>query len=123
MESIPGVSTKLATVIVAEIGDVSQFSHPGQVVAMAGLDPSVFSSGKFTASENKITKRGSKRLRRAAYLAVICGLRKGINPRLREYYDKKKSEGKPHKVAVIACANKVLHHVYAMLKKGQPFAF
>jgi transposase len=123
LESMPGVSTKLATVIVAEIGDVSQFSHPGQVVAMAGLDPSVFSSGKFTASENKITKRGSKRLRRAAYLAVICGLRKGLNPRLREYYDKKKSEGKPHKVAVIACANKVLHHVYAMLKKGQPFAF
>ncbi|GIP33524.1 transposase [Paenibacillus sp. J2TS4] len=90
-----GVSTKLATAIVAEIGDVSQFSHPKQVVAMAGLDPSVFSSGKFTASENKITKRGSKRLRRAAYLAVICGLRKGLNPRLREYYDKKKSEGKP----------------------------
>lgn len=122
LESIPGVSTKLATAIVAEIGDASQFNHPKQVVAMAGLDPSVFSSGKFTASENKITKRGSKRLRRAAYLAVICGLRKGLNPRLREYYDKKKSEGKPHKVAVIACANKVLHHVYAMLKKGQPFA-
>ncbi|OUS67603.1 IS110 family transposase [Paenibacillus sp. MY03] len=122
LESIPGVGTKLATVMVAEIGDASQFSHPKQVVAMAGLDPSVFSSGKFTASENKITKRGSKRLRRAAYLAVICGLRKGLNPRLRAYYDKKKSEGKPHKVAVIACANKVLHHVYAMLKKGQPYA-
>ncbi|MHA7964268.1 IS110 family RNA-guided transposase [Paenibacillus sp. CAU 1782] len=122
LESIPGVSTKLATAIVAEIGDGSQFSHPKQVVAMAGLDPSVFSSGKFTASENRITKRGSKRLRRAAYLAVICGLRKDYNPRLRVYYDKKRSEGKPHKVAVIACANKVLHHVYAMLKKGQPFA-
>ncbi|MNN29046.1 Transposase IS116/IS110/IS902 family protein [compost metagenome] len=118
LESIPGVSTKLATAIVAEIGDGSQFSHPKQVVAMAGLDPSVFSSGKFTASENKITKRGSKRLRRAAYLVVLCGLRRGLNPRLRAYYDKKKSEGKPHKVAVIACANKVLHHVYAMLKKG-----
>ncbi|OBR69823.1 transposase [Paenibacillus oryzae] len=122
LESIPGVSTKLATAIIAEIGDGSQFSHPKQVVAMAGLDPSVFSSGKFTASENRITKRGSKRLRRAAYLTVICGLRKNFNPRLRAYYDKKRSEGKPHKVAVIACANKVLHHVYAMLKKGQPFA-
>ncbi|WP_028559085.1 transposase, partial [Paenibacillus pinihumi] len=83
---------------------------------------SVFSSGKFTASENRITKRGSKRLRRAAYLVVICGLRKGLNPLLRAYYDKKRSEGKPHKVAVIACANKVLHHVYAMLRKRQPFA-
>jgi transposase len=115
------VGTKLAASIVAKIGDASQFSHPKQLIAFAGLDPSVFHSGKFTASENRITKRGSKRLRRAAYLAVTCELRGDLNPRMGEYYDKKKSEGKPHKVAVIACANKLLHHVYAMLKKGQPY--
>jgi transposase len=120
LESIPGVGTKLATAIVSEIGDASQFSHPKQLVAYAGIDPSVFSSGKFVATQNKITKRGSKRLRPAMYIAVTCGLRGELNPRLREYYDRKKSEGKPHKVAVIACANKLLHHVYAMLKKGNP---
>ncbi|SEL27098.1 IS110 family transposase [Paenibacillus sp. OK003] len=121
LKSIPGVGTKLATAVVSEIGDASQFHHPKQLVAYAGIDPSVFSSGKFVATQNKITKRGSKRLRRAMYLAVTCGLRRELNPRLREYYDKKKSEGKPHKVAVIACANKLLHHVYAMLKKRQPY--
>ncbi|WP_371861792.1 transposase [Brevibacillus agri] len=47
----------------------------------AGLDPSVYSSGEFTASDNRMTKRGSKRLRRATYLAVVCGLRGGINRR------------------------------------------
>jgi transposase len=103
------------------IGNASQFSNPKQLVAYAGLDPSVFSSGKFVASNNKISKRGSKRLRRAAFLAVVCGLRGGINPRTRALYDKKKGEGKPHKVAVIACANKLLHHVYAMLKSGSPY--
>ncbi|MFE6074997.1 IS110 family transposase [Paenibacillus sp. NPDC057886] len=121
LKSIPGVGTKLATAVVSEIGDASQFHHPKQLVAYAGIDPSVFSSGKFVATQNKITKRGSKRLRRAVYLAVTCGLRGELNPRLREYYDRKKSEGKPHKVAVIACANKLLHHVYAMLKKGEPY--
>lgn len=121
IESIPGVGIKIAAAIVAEIGDASQFNNPKKVVAFAGLDPSVFSSGKFVASDNRITKRGSKRLRRASYLAVTCGIRGDLNPRMREYYDKKKSEGKPHKVAVIACANKFLHHVYAMLKNGQPF--
>jgi transposase len=123
LETIPGVATKLATCIVAELGDASQFNHPKQIVAFAGIDPSVFSSGKFVASENKISKRGSKRLRRVVFLAVRCGLRGDINPRIRAFYDKKKSEGKPHKVAVIACANKLLHHVYAMLKKGQPYTF
>ncbi|MNH96451.1 Transposase IS116/IS110/IS902 family protein [compost metagenome] len=123
LETIPGVGAKIAASIVAEIGDATQFQNAKQLVAYAGLDPSVFSSGKFTATQNRITKRGSKRLRRAVYLAVTCGLRVGLNLHLREYYDKKKSEGKPHKVAVIACANKLLHHIYAMLKRRQPYTY
>ncbi|MDQ6419102.1 IS110 family transposase [Paenibacillus sp. LHD-117] len=95
LETIPGVGTKIAASIVAEIGDASQFRYPKQLVAYAGLDPSVFSSGKFTATQNRITKRGSKRLRRAVYLAVTCGLRAGLNLRMREYYDKKKVKGSP----------------------------
>ncbi|SFB61917.1 hypothetical protein SAMN05216312_11976, partial [Cohnella sp. OV330] len=68
-----------------------------------------------------ISKRGSKRLRRALYVAVQCGLRKGVNERLKAYYDKKRKEGKPYKVVVIACANKLLHHVHAILVKGEPY--
>lgn len=33
-----------------------------QLVAYAGLDPGVFSSRRFTASSNRITKRGTNRL-------------------------------------------------------------
>lgn len=95
LQSIPGIGDKLAAAIVAETGDTSQFTYPKQLVAFAGLDPSVFSSGKFTAASYRITKRGSKRLRRALYLAVQCSLRGGANPRLKQYYDKKKKEGKP----------------------------
>ncbi|WP_253947881.1 IS110 family transposase [Paenibacillus ehimensis] len=70
MKSIPGIGDKLAAAIVAEIGDVKQFQSAKQLVAFAGLDPSIFSSGKFTATSSRITKRGSKRLRRSLYLAV-----------------------------------------------------
>jgi len=121
LQSIPGIGEKLAAVIVAETGDISQFTSPKQPVAFAGLDPGVFSSGKFTSTSNRITKRGSKRLRRALYVAVQCGLRNGANPRLKQYDDKKKKEGKPYKVAVIACANKLPHHMYAILCKGEPY--
>ncbi|WP_371410165.1 hypothetical protein [Bacillus pseudomycoides] len=48
-------------------------------------------------------------------------MRKGNNERIKVYYDKKKKEGKPYKVAVIACANKLLHHVYAILIRGDPY--
>ncbi len=103
------------------IGDARQFMNAKQLVAYAGLDPSVYSSGKYTASRNRITKRGSKKLRRAVYLAVQCGLRSGRNSRLKDYYEMKRKEGKPYKVVVIACANKLLHHVYAILNKDQPY--
>lgn len=121
LKTIPGVGDKLAAVLAAEIGDATQFAEPKQLVAYAGLDPSVHRSGKFTASRNRISKRGSKRLRRALYIAVQCGLRKGMNKRLKTCYEKKRKEGKPYKVAVIACANKLLHHIHAILVKGEPY--
>lgn len=121
LKSIPGLGDKLAAAITAEIGDARQFANAKQLVAYAGLDPGVYSSGKYTASSNRITKQASKRLRRALYLAVQYGLRRGTNSRLKYYYDKKRKEGKPYKVAVIACANKLLHHVYAILNKEQPY--
>ena len=121
VKSIPGIGNKLAAALVAEIGDVKQFEGAKQLVAFAGLDPGVCSSGQFVATSSRITKRGSKRLRRSLYLAVQCGLRKNSNSRLRAFYDKKRKEGKPYKVVVIACANKLLHHVYAILSHGQPF--
>lgn len=121
LKTIPGVGEKLAAALAAEIGDATQFEDPKQLVAYAGLDPGVHSSGKFTASSSRISKRGSKRLRRALYVAVQCGLRKGVNERLKAYYEKKRKEGKPYKVVVIACANKLLHHVHAILVKGEPY--
>ena len=45
--SIPGISFKLAGSIIAEIGDISRFDSPAKLLAFAGLDPSIYQSGKF----------------------------------------------------------------------------
>ncbi|WP_230505446.1 IS110 family RNA-guided transposase, partial [Sutcliffiella rhizosphaerae] len=121
LRSIPGVGSKIAATLISEIGEVTQFSHPKKLVAYAGIDPRIYQSGKFTASINRITKRGSTKLRQTLYTAVQCGLTNNRNAKLREYYDKKRSEGKPHKVAIIACANKLLHWIYAILKHKQKY--
>src|SRR5699024_11079056 len=116
IRSIPGIGNKIAATITSEMGNIDQFNHPKKLVAYAGIDPSVFESGKFKASINCITKRGSSRLRQALYTAVQCGLAKNRNKKLIAFYDRKRNEGKPHKVAVIACANKLVHWIHAMLK-------
>lgn len=70
IQSIPGVGEKIAATIISEIGEIERFNHPKKLVAFTGIDPSVYSSGRFTASVNRITKRGSSRLRQALFMAV-----------------------------------------------------
>jgi transposase len=132
IRSIPGIGEKIAATIISEIGEIERFNHPKKLVAFAGLDPSVFESGTFKGTYNRITKRGSSRLRQALYMAVKCAIRDcrkqkttdeilPRNKRLRAFYDKKREEGKPFRVAVIACANKLLHWIYALLKNKTSF--
>ena len=97
IQSIPGVGEKIAATIISEIGEIDRFNHPKKLVAFVGVDPSVHSSGKFTATINRITKHGSSRLRHALYQAVSCGLRKSGCNKLKAFYNKKQDEGKPYK--------------------------
>jgi transposase len=54
-------------------------------------------------------------------MAVLCGIRGSRNKKLKEFYDKKRNEGKPFKVAMIACTNKLIHWIYALLKHKETF--
>jgi len=132
IQSIPGIGKKIAATIISEIGEIDRFDNPKKLVAFTGVDPSVFESGKFTASRNRITKRGSSRLRHALFMAVRCAIRDNRkskttdeiiprNKRMRQFYDKKREEGKPFRVTVIACVNKLLHWIYALLKSKTTF--
>src|SRR5699024_11280249 len=103
---------KIAATILSEVGDINQFRHPKKLVAYAGLDPSVFESGKFKASINSITKRGSSRLRQTLYTAVPCGLAKERKKKLTTFYNRKRNEGMQHKVEIIACENKLVLCIY-----------
>lgn len=54
-------------------------------------------------------------------MAVLCALRKSGSRRLKDFYDRKRKDGKAHKVAVMACINKLLHWIYAVLKRQETF--
>jgi transposase len=125
LRSIPGVGELTAATILSEIGDVFRFPTVKQLVAFAGLDPSIYQSGKFKSTNNKISKRGSTYLRKALYQATVAGVTKRVggplNSVLFEFYSKKLSEGKPTRVAIVAASNKLLRMVYGIWKSGCPF--
>ena len=105
-------------IILTEIGDIENFTHPKQIVALAGLDSIIKASGRFRG-EYKISKCGSKYLRTALYQAAFTGAR--CNPVLHAYYTKMRSKGKTHRDALTCCARKLCHIVYSVLKNNKPF--
>lgn len=117
--TIPGVSTTTGAQIVAEIGDVRRFRNAASIVKYAGLNSGVDESGKFSAEGVPITKHGSPYLRRSMWLAANRA--RQFDPRLKEYYDKLRRKGKPHRVAVTAVARKLCHVVYAVMRDGEPY--
>lgn len=117
--SIPGVGPVTGAAILAEIGDIHRFEAPEKLVAYAGIDPIVYQSGDFEATETHISKRGSPFLRLAIWQAASMAAI--YDPQLKAYYLKKKAEGKHHGVAVGAVARKLLARIYIILKENRPY--
>ena len=117
--TIPGVSTATGAQIAAEIGDVRRFRNAASIVKYAGLNSGVDESGKYSAEGVPITKHGSPYLRRSLWLAANRA--RQYDPKLKEYYDKLRRKGKPHRVAVTAVARKLCHVVYAVMRDGKPY--
>ncbi|MCG4566119.1 IS110 family transposase, partial [Anaerosalibacter bizertensis] len=89
--SIPGIGVLTAATILAEVGDFSAFSSPNKLVAFFGIDPSVNQSGEFTGTRNKMSKRGSRLLRRVIFTTALANVRSKrngnkTNPVIYEFY-------------------------------------
>jgi hypothetical protein len=56
IRSFPDIGEKIAATIISEIGENERFNPPKKLVAFAGLDPSVFESGTFKGTYNRIPK-------------------------------------------------------------------
>lgn len=119
LRSITGVGPMLAATFINEIGDITRFPDQKSLIAYAGLDPKVKQSGVSLKRNTHLTKRGSPYLRRAAYVAASIAQRH--DPELKEYYEKKRSEGKRYREATIANARHILNRVYAVWKRGTPY--
>ena len=117
--TIPGIGYVNGGMILGEIGDIHRFNTPSQLLAFAGLDPTVYQSGNFEAKNTRMSKRGSRVLRfalvNAAHNVVKC------NKTFKTYYDQKISEGRSYYSALGHCAGKLVRVIFKMLKDNVAF--
>ena len=111
--TIPGIGYINGGMILGEIGDIHRFSNPSKLLAFAGLDPSVYQSGNFSAKHTKMSKRGSRVLRYALMNAAHNVVKN--NATFKAYYDAKMAEGRTHYNALGHCAGKLVRIIWKML--------
>lgn len=118
MLTIPGIGEISAAIILSEYGDISNFSNPNKMLAFAGLEPSIIQSG--TLEHNgKMVKHGSGHLRYAIMNIAMSILR--YSPTFYDFYLKKRSEGKCHRVALSHVCKKLIRVIYTLEKNNIDF--
>ena len=113
-----GVGDSLGPQIMAELGDVTRFTHRNAITAFAGVDPGADQSGTYEAKSTRASKSGPPELRKALFLVMDCLLKtQPSDDPIYRFMDRKRAEGKPYLVYMTAGANKFLRIYYGRVKE------
>ena len=113
-----GVGPTLGPQLMAEIGDVTRFTHREALTAFAGVDPGKNDSGKHIQKSVRTSKKGSPYLRRTLFLIVDSLIQRSPeNDPVYAFMDKKRAQGKPYYVYMTAGANKFLRIYYGRVRE------
>lgn len=112
-----GVGPTPGPQLIAEIGDVRRFYSKKALVAYAGLDAPPNDSGDVTGRHKSMSKIGASSLRRTLFLVMSVYLQTApLDEPVYQFMDRKRAEGKPYRVYMMASANKFLRIYYATVK-------
>ena len=117
--SIPGVGPKTLAAILSVVGaDGRAYPDGKSFIGYIGFFPQIYESGE-TRHDNIISRRGPNYIRRALYISAVACLKH--NAEFKALYDRKVSQGKTAKQALICIAKKLAHLCLSMLKSGESY--
>ena len=113
--SIKGIGKKTALFLVLFTQGLQEFDSAKALAKYVGIAPQVYQSGKIK-KRGRIAKKGNPTLR---YLRYNCAKSaKRYNTACKDLYERLRTKGKPHKVAMVAVMHKLLRQFFAVIKNG-----
>ena len=116
LRSVPGIGPALSACLIARLPELGRLDRR-QIASLAGLAPHACDSG-IHRGKRRIWG-GRAEVRRALYLAAFIASRH--DPTIRAFRKRLQDAGKPLKLAVIACARKLLTILNAMVRNGMDY--
>jgi len=116
LQTAKGIGETTARALVVYLPELGRLDRK-QVASMAGLAPWSKDSGEMLGRRSIWGGRAT--VRTSLYMAAISATR--YNPQIRSMYERLVSRGKPKKLALIACARKLLVILNAMVRENTPY--
>lgn len=115
--SMKGVGEITGLIMLCDLQEIGILPDK-KLTALVGLAPYNMDSGKYKGKRR--ISGGRARVRRTLYLCALSAKR--FNPVIKAFYDRLISKGKSKKVAIIACAHKILITLNAMVRNNSKWA-
>ena len=119
VKSIKGIGPVIATDLLIKTGNFENIDTARRAASYAGVCPFPNTSGKMVG-KSKISRFGDKKLKSLLYMGAKSALKH--NKEYQLYYQKKKSEGKPHYLIMNNISNKMLRTVYSIVQNKIPYS-
>ncbi len=117
LRSVPGVGPIVSYTLVAELPELGQLSRR-EIAKLVGVAPLSRESG--TLRGRRFVQGGRAQVRAVLYMGALVASQH--NPRIRVFYRRLVAQGKPKKVALVACMRKLLTMLNAMARTGEPWS-
>ena len=119
--SIPGIGKVNAWMLLAVTDGFARFATPRQLAAYSGVAPYEFRSGSSIRKRSKVSHRSNKQLKSLLHMAAVSITTRGKETDLRRFYERKLKEGKHKMSALNMVRNKLIHLIFAVIKRGTPY--
>jgi transposase len=116
LQSVPGIGPTVARTLIAEMPELGRLDRK-QIAALAGLAPFTRQSGKWRGKS--FIGGGRSAVRAALFIAATVAARH--NPPVKAMFTRLITKGKPWKLAITACARKLLTILNAIIRTGRPW--
>jgi transposase len=117
--SVPGIGIVNALHLICYTHEFTLCKNKQQLASYIGVAPFEYSSGISVKGKKHVHPLANKKLKSLFHIAAISTIRK--NGYFKKYFDKKVKEGKPKMLIINNIRNKIVHRVFAVVKRGTPF--
>jgi transposase len=116
LDGVKGVGKATISTLLAEVPELGKLNGR-EVSALVGVAPINRDSG--TMRSKRTIFGGRPAVRKVLFMAALVASR--YNPVIKAFYQRLLAAGKPKKLALTACARKLLTILNAMARSGKPF--